>query len=99
MHTRTLGHEWPRISVIVRARDAASLAAVLAAVRRLDYPDYEMLVVAEHGSATVDDVALALGARIVRIHEGESTHHAAAREARGRLLAFVDEGTLPHRDW
>jgi len=64
-------HPWPKVSIIVPARNEAEvLPAALASLLRLEYPDYEVIV--------VDDVSTDGTGRI-------ADEWAASPEARGRL--------------
>ena len=58
---------WPRVAIVVPARDEAHrLAPLLASLRALDYPDYEILVVDDDSSDGTAALAEAAGARVRR---------------------------------
>ena len=58
---------WPRVAIVVPARDEAHrLAPLLASLRALDYPDYEILVVDDNSSDGTAVLAEAAGVRVLR---------------------------------
>ncbi len=93
----------PRVSVIVCTRDgAATLDACLAALGRLEYPDYEVLVV-DDGSRQ-DIAALVAAHPFARYHRQEHAGLSAARNtgarlATGEVLAFTDDDCMAEPDW
>ncbi len=57
---------WPRVSIIVPARDEEHrLPALLLSLRALDYPDYEVIVVDDNSTDATAAVAEAGGARVL----------------------------------
>lgn len=93
----------PRVSVIVCTRDgSATLDACLASLGRLDYPDYEVLVV-DDGS-TRDIEAIALRHEFARYHRQEAAglsvaRNTGARLATGSILAYTDDDCIAEPDW
>jgi chlorobactene glucosyltransferase len=56
---------WPRVSIVVPARDEERhLAPLLASLRSLDYPDYEILVVDDNSADATASIAAAAGVRV-----------------------------------
>jgi len=93
----------PPISVVVCTRDRPeSLAACLAAMARLDYPAFEVVVVdnASAGPATAEAVA-ASGFRYVREERpglGWARNRGAA-EVRHAIIAYTDDDVRVGRGW
>ncbi len=95
--------EPPPISVVICTRNgAALLGACLEAATRLDYPNFEVLVV-DDGSS---DATRAVTARFsaVRYHYQEHAGLSAARNrgadlAKGRIISYTDDDCEPDRDW
>ncbi|HWG89969.1 MAG TPA: glycosyltransferase [Candidatus Thermoplasmatota archaeon] len=94
---------WPRVSIIVPARNEADvIERCLRSLTKLDYPDYEVLVVDGGSTDGTRELARAFGK--VRVLEepplpsgwvGKSwACHAGAREATGEYLLFTDADTV-----
>lgn len=85
------------ISVVIPALDAEStIAATIASVSDAD----EVLVVDGGSSDLTREIALGLGARVVRTGPGRGLQlHAAAGAARGDWLLFLHADTLLERGW
>jgi glycosyltransferase involved in cell wall biosynthesis len=95
--------ELPPITVAVCTRDRpGSLKACLEALARLDYPDYEVLVVdnASHDPA-VRQVVETTGFRYVReeIPGLNWARNQAQREARHDIVAYIDDDAIASPGW
>jgi GT2 family glycosyltransferase len=94
---------WPKVSVVVCVHNAAAtLGWCLDALDRLDYPDYEVIVV-DDGSV---DATAAIAGRHPRVttvrtpHAGLSAaRNAGASRAGGEIVAYVDGDARPEPDW
>jgi cellulose synthase/poly-beta-1,6-N-acetylglucosamine synthase-like glycosyltransferase len=90
-------------SVVVCTRHRAeSLARCVTALRRLDYPRYEVIVVDNTcGDENVRRLAEAADARcIVEKRVGLSrARNAGVRSARGDIVAFIDDDAVARPDW
>ncbi len=100
---RTSAESCSPISVIVCTRDrAGSLRQCLEALTRLDYPDYEVIVVdnASRGEATAQVVA-ATPFRCVREERPglDWARNRGATEARHDLIAYVDDDAQADPGW
>jgi len=95
--------DWPRISVVVCARnEQATLAECLQHATGLDYPDFEVIVV-DDGS-TDDTAAIARTFPEVRLfsvpHGGLGVARNVGIEvATGEIVAYLDADAYPTRQW
>lgn len=93
----------PRVSVIICTHNGSrTLRRALESLQRLNYPDYEVLVVDDGSTDAVPEVATEFrDVRYVRIeHQGLSAaRNAGAREAGGDILAYMDDDAWADEDW
>jgi glycosyltransferase involved in cell wall biosynthesis len=93
----------PSCSVVVCTRHRPELLArCLNALALLDHPSYELLVVDNtSGEREVEQIAIAAGARyLVESKEGLSrARNTGAREARGGIVAYVDDDAEAEPAW
>jgi GT2 family glycosyltransferase len=93
---------WPRVSVVVCTHHGSrTLPECLEGVRRLTYPDFELIVVLDGGDASCAEIARAHGATLVEIdHRGLSAaRNAGIARAGGEIVAFLDDDAFPDPDW
>lgn len=96
--------DWPKVSVLVCTRDGLSmLPACLDAIARLDYPDFETIVVDDGSRDGTGDWVTARhpGIRLLRT-DGVGLSHArnlAAGAASGEILAYLDDDCEPDVLW
>jgi glycosyltransferase involved in cell wall biosynthesis len=94
--------EWPRVSVVICARNGGgTLRWCLEGARRLDYPDYEVIVV-DDGS--IDATAAIAGEcgypAISTPNRGlSSARNTGLEAASGEIVAYLDCDARPDRDW
>ncbi|MES2708196.1 MAG: glycosyltransferase [Verrucomicrobiota bacterium] len=93
----------PRISVIVcTCNGSATLRACLASLGRLNYPDFEVLLVDDGSTDTVPGIAAEFpGIRYLRLEHGglSVARNAGAAAATGDILAYTDDDCMPDEDW
>lgn len=94
----------PPITVVVCTRDRpGELARCLAALRGLDYPEHEIIVVdnASRSTETRDLVLLQPGLRYVREDRPglDWARNRGSAEARHAIVAFTDDDTQVDRHW
>ncbi len=96
----------PMVSVVVTARDdERTISACLAAIARLHYPNYEVIVVdAGSGDRTADLAANVEGVDRLRVIRERRAGIGAAldagmRAARGHLIAFTRADCVVEQDW
>jgi GT2 family glycosyltransferase len=94
---------YPRVSVVVCAFNAAqTMEACLTSLERLNYPDYEVIVV--NDGSTDATRAIAEGHRSVRLINQENKGLSVARNvgiaaAKGEIVAFTDSDCVADADW
>ncbi|MPZ23592.1 MAG: glycosyltransferase [Dehalococcoidia bacterium] len=94
--------DWPRISVVVCTYNGSrTLADCLEGVSRLNYPDFEVIVV-DDGST--DETPAIAGRYRVRLISTENRGLAGARNtgmeaATGEIIAYIDDDAWPDPDW
>src|SRR5207244_8194197 len=93
---------WPRVSVVVSTCNGSrTIRDCLEGLRKLDYPDYEVIVV-DDGST--DGTATIAREYDVRVISSENRGLAAARNlgltaARGEIVAYLDDDAYPDPRW
>lgn len=93
---------WPRISVVVCSYNgAATIGETLAGLERLDYPDYEVIVVNDGSTDATGQIARGFDVRLI---ETENRGLSAARNtgmdaATGEIIAYTDDDAYPDPDW
>jgi GT2 family glycosyltransferase len=93
---------WPRISVVVCTYNGAkTLAQTLAGVERLDYPDYEVIVVDDGSTDETAAIAAQFRCRLVRTaNRGlSSARNTGCEAATGEIVAYLDDDAWPDRHW
>ena len=93
----------PSVSVIVCSHNGhATLVPALQSLQRLDYPDYEVLVVDDGSEPPLQSLAGSVpGVRCLRLERcglGRA-RNAGAAAARGEVLAFTDDDCLADPHW
>jgi GT2 family glycosyltransferase len=94
--------QWPRISVVVcTCNGARTIRDTLDALRNIDYPDYEVIVV-DDGSS--DDSARIAAEYPVRLISTPNRGLSAARNtgmeaATGTIVAYTDDDAYPDEHW
>jgi GT2 family glycosyltransferase len=93
---------WPRVSVVVCTYNGGrTIAETLAALARLDYPDYEVIVVDDGSTDGGAGCALDHGFQLVRSENAglSNARNLGLAHADGELVAYVDDDAYPEPDW
>ncbi|OFW29558.1 MAG: hypothetical protein A3H97_01390, partial [Acidobacteria bacterium RIFCSPLOWO2_02_FULL_65_29] len=95
--------EWPKVSVVVCAYDAAdTLEDCLASLERLTYPDYEVIVVNDGSRDRTSAIAHAHArVRVIDVQNGglSAARNVGLKDARGTIVAYTDADTRVDPDW
>ena len=92
----------PAISVVVCSWNGGrTIKECLAGLARLEYPDHEVIVVDDGSTDDTAAIAAAAGVRLIRIGNGglSNARNVGLRAARGEIVAFLDDDTVPDRAW
>jgi GT2 family glycosyltransferase len=94
--------DWPRISVVVCTYNGArTLAECLESLKRLQYPDYEVIVVDDGSTDATTQIARASGFRVV--DEGRQglsgARNSGMRAATGEIIAYIDDDAHADPHW
>jgi len=93
---------WPRVSVVVCSYNGArTLQDCLAGLNRLNYPDYEVIVVDDGSSDSTAAIASEYNLRLIStdnrgLSAARNTGHEAAT---GEIVAYTDDDARPDPDW
>lgn len=94
--------DWPSISVVVCTYNGArTIAQTLRGITRLDYPDFEMIVVADGSSDNSAAIARQYGARVIEVENGglSRARNIGMRHARGSIVVYIDDDAYPDPQW
>lgn len=110
-----MDRSWPRVSVVVCTHNgAATIRQTLEALRHLEYPEYEVIVVDDGSTDETVSIARAFGVQIIgsdgRNREATAGQPSAnlglsvARNvglmaATGEIIAYLDDDAYPDEHW
>lgn len=94
----------PTVSVIVLNRERPKLLhRVLAGMRQVDYPHFEVIVVGDRANVRELGLPMPLARDIRYFHCGEANisqaRNIGIRAAHGEIVAFCDDDAVPEPDW
>jgi O-antigen biosynthesis protein len=93
---------WPRVSVVVCSYNGArTIGECLAHLARLDYPDYEVIVVDDGSTDATAAIARGHGVRLISTpNRGLSAARNTGLEAAtGEIVAYIDDDAWPDPHW
>jgi O-antigen biosynthesis protein len=93
---------WPRISVVVcSCNGSETIEETLVALSRVDYPDYEVIVVDDGSTDATASIARRHGVRLIQTgNKGLSNARNTGMEAAtGEIVAYIDDDAYPDVDW
>lgn len=94
--------EWPRVSVVCCAYNAAAtLAETLASLDGLNYPDYETIVIDDGSTDATAEIARRHRCRLIQVPNGglSRARNLGIQAATGRIVAFIDADAAADPDW
>src|SRR5579859_224536 len=93
---------WPRISVVVCTYNGSrTIRECLGALSKLDYPNFEVIVVDDGSTDGAGDIARDYGVRVISTpNRGlSSARNTGMEAATGEIVAYVDDDAYPDPHW
>ncbi len=93
---------WPRISVVVCSYNGArTIRDALEGLRRLDYPNYDVIVVDDGSTDDTAAIASQYDVRLIRTaNRGlSSARNTGLAAATGEIVAYLDDDAYPDPHW
>jgi GT2 family glycosyltransferase len=94
--------DWPRISVVVCTYNGqATLPDCLAGLQKLDYPDYEVIVVNDGSTDRTASIADRYPYQVISTENRglSAARNTGVRVATGEIVAYLDDDARPDPDW
>jgi glycosyltransferase involved in cell wall biosynthesis len=99
---RTRKKPWPLVSVVVCCYNAAlTLDECLESLDRLEYPNYEVIVVDDGSKDNTHEIIQEYDVRCIRVPNGglSKARNLGIEAARGEMVAFIDSDAYADREW
>ena len=96
------GLHWPRISVVVCTYNGSrTIRDCLDGMRRLRYPDFEVIVVNDGSTDATPEIVREYDVRLISTENRglSSARNTGWREATGEIVAYIDDDAYPDPDW
>lgn len=96
-HTR-----WPRVSVVVCSYNGSrTLRDTLEALERLDYPNFEVIVVNDGSTDNTASIAAEYDVRLISTENRglSNARNTGWQEATGEIIAYIDDDAYPDPHW
>jgi O-antigen biosynthesis protein len=93
---------WPRISIVVCTYNGSrTIADCLRGVARLEYPDYETIVVNDGSKDQTPAIVQKFDVRLISIPNGglSNARNVGMRAATGEIVAYIDDDARPDPHW
>jgi GT2 family glycosyltransferase len=93
---------WPRISVVVCSYNGArTLRDCLDGLQRLQYPDFEVIVVDDGSKDATPEIAAQYRCRLIRTENRglSSARNTGMEAATGEIVAYTDDDARPDPHW
>ena len=93
---------WPKVSVIVCTFNGSrTLSECLESLLRLEYPNYEVIIVNDGSTDATAKIAHSYGFRVITTeNQGlASARNTGLRAATGEIVAYIDDDAYPDPHW
>lgn len=93
---------WPSISVVVCSYNGArTIRDCLQGLRKLEYPNYEVIVVNDGSKDNTEAIAREFGFRVISTENRglSSARNTGMRAAKGEIVAYIDDDAIPDPHW
>ena len=93
---------WPKISVIVCTFNGSrTLSECLESLLRLEYPNYEVIVMNDGSTDTTAKIANSYGFRVITTENRglASARNTGLKAATGEIVAYIDDDAYPDSHW
>jgi len=93
---------WPRISVVVASHNGArTIRDTLEGLKRLEYPDCEVIVVNDGSRDATADIAAEYDCRLITTENRglSNARNTGIRVATGEIVAYIDDDAYPDPHW
>lgn len=99
---RTRATPWPMVSVVVCSYNGgATLDECLRSLERLEYPNYEVIVVDDGSKDNTPEIVKGYNVRSIRVPNGglSRARNLGIEAAKGEIVAFIDSDAYADPDW
>ena len=93
---------WPRVSVVVCSYNgAATIRDTMEGLSRLDYPDFEVIVVNDGSSDATPKIAAEYDVRLISTENRglSNARNTGWQAADGEIIAYIDDDAYPDPHW
>lgn len=93
---------WPSISVVVCSYNGSrTIRDCLDGLTKLDYPNFEVIIVNDGSKDNTEAIALEYPFRIISIPNGglSNARNVGMRAAKGEIVAYIDDDAIPDPQW
>ena len=97
-----LKFDWPKISVVLCSYNgAATIRDTLEGLRKLDHPDFEVIVVNDGSTDSTPQIASEYPFRLINTENRGLSHarNTGTETAQGEIVAFIDDDAYPDTHW